>query len=49
MIAFDDAITIIILGFFTGLGSTFGIELSHYMIEKIRQNGKALKELGKQS
>jgi hypothetical protein len=27
------------------LGSTFGIELSKYIIDKIRKNGKALKEL----
>ena len=39
MIVFDDAVTIIILGFFTGLRSMFGIELSMYIIEKTRKNG----------
>lgn len=35
-----------VFGFFTGFGATFGTELSKFMIDKIRKNGKALKELG---
>lgn len=38
-----------VFGFFTGFGSTFGIEISKYIIDKIRQNGKVLKDFGKQS
>jgi len=38
-------IDLAVFGFFTGLGSTFGIELSKYFIDKIRKNGKVLKEL----
>jgi len=41
-----DVLAIIIISFFTGMGSAFGIELSKFIIDKIRKNGKALKELG---
>lgn len=32
-----------IFGFFTGLGSTFGIEISKYIIENLKKRGEALK------
>jgi hypothetical protein len=43
MLPIDDLITIMVLGFFTGLG----IESSKWFFEKLKHNGKMLKEAAK--
>lgn len=42
MIEINDATTIIIVGFFTGLGSTFGMELSKYVIHRSIDQSKRI-------
>lgn len=41
---FFDLLGLAIFGFFTGLGSTFGIEFSKYLLEKMKKNGELLKK-----
>jgi acyl carrier protein len=40
-----DVVQVMAISFFTGFGSAFGIELSKYLIEKVKTNGKAVKSI----
>lgn len=37
---FSQLIGLAVFGFFTGLGSTFGIDFSKYLIDKARENAR---------
>ena len=44
MLNFTDMMQIAVLGFFTGFGSTCGIEVSKYIAEQVKNKTEKLKE-----
>ena len=44
MLNFSDMLQIAVLGFFTGFGSTCGIEISKYVAEQIKNKTEKLRE-----
>jgi len=44
MLNFTDMMQIAVLGFFTGFGSTCGIEISKYIADQIKNKQKTLRQ-----